>query len=101
MIKSLLTIANTATATAFTRARAPAPALTAAGDAASPEATDQEASATLVKDQRGALTFIEWVIIFAVVIVVIAIAAGELATTVSDKFGEVGDTVEGLETNIN
>jgi Flp pilus assembly pilin Flp len=55
----------------------------------------------LIQDQRGALTFIEWVIIFAVVIVVIAIAAGELAETVDDKMGEIGDTVEGLETSID
>jgi Flp pilus assembly pilin Flp len=55
----------------------------------------------LIEDQRGALTFIEWVIIFAVVIVVIAIAAGELAETVDDKMGEIGDTVEGLETSID
>lgn len=55
----------------------------------------------LVADQRGALTFIEWIIIFAVVIVVIAIAAGELADTVDEKFGEIGDTVQGLETTID
>ena len=56
---------------------------------------------SLVADQRGALTFIEWIIIFAVVIVVIAIAAGELADTVDEKFGEIGDTVQGLETTID
>jgi Flp pilus assembly pilin Flp len=88
MIRSLLTNAFAVAGNNIVR-RAPTAATAAPGS-----------KSTLIADQRGALTFIEWIIIFAVVVVVIAIAAGELADTVDEKFGEVGDTIQGLETNI-
>lgn len=69
-------------------------------DQATPATTDGDARSDLIEDQRGALTFIEWVIIFALVVVVIAIAASALAGTVSGKMNEVDGTIQGLDVTI-
>ena len=69
-------------------------------DAAPPPEAGAAAEASLVRDQRGALTFVEWLILFAVVVVIIALAANVFANQVEAKYDETGQTIEGLDVTI-
>ena len=54
----------------------------------------------LLRDQRGALGFVEIVVLFAVLIVVIALGASAFGQKVRGGFDQAGNTVDTLDPSI-